>query len=45
MTPYIAVIEREDGSTYEQPYYSFEELNYLLDVVCGDGIYKIVAIY
>lgn len=40
---YIAVIEREDGSTFEQVYKDFYELVELSDHL-GDG-YLIVAIY
>lgn len=40
---YYAVIEREDGSTYTQPYREFEELQMLLTFL-GPG-YLVVDIY
>lgn len=35
---YYAVIEREDGSTYVQPYKEFEDIVLLSDSL-GDGYY------
>ena len=40
---YVAVIERPDSSTYEQPYYDFYDLVRLIGFL-GDG-YKVIAIY
>ena len=40
---YIAIIERPDNTTYEQPYIDFYDLVSLLTYL-GDG-YKIVSIY
>lgn len=40
---YIAVIERVDGTTYEQPYLEFEDLCDLSDSLGSD--YWIVDIY
>lgn len=43
LIPYTAVIERPDGSTYEQDYYQFEDLVYLASILGRD--YWIVDIY
>lgn len=33
---FVAVIERLDGTTYEQPFYDFEDLLFLRDVLGPD---------
>lgn len=40
---YIAVIERPDNSTFEQPYLDFYDLLSLIDFLGHD--YRIVSIY
>lgn len=41
---YTVVIERPDGTTFEQPYFNFEDVADLVKDVFGEG-YKVVAIY
>lgn len=42
--PYVAIIEDQDGHTYEQPYFDFKELEELVSIVFGEG-YRVVTIY